>query len=397
MGGKAATLAVVPDPFDVQNRQILSFLSGGISSNIENASLTGGEIKGLQDFINNDLTGAQAQLGRMAFVMANEINTQQTLGLNLTGTAGQNMFSVASPVVSAAANNTGTAVLSLSLASDKALAGSDYEVTYNTPTTVTVRRLADGVVVAGTPAPTTLPLTVDGLTLANVSGVAVTGDRFLLRPVADAAKNIAVVIAAPKDLAVSSAVALTPGISNSKGITIEQATKISATAGALPISIAFNATGQISFNGGGGPFVAFTPGQAMTNNGYSITLRGTPANGDTFSLAAMPAAAARYNSGNAQEILKLRDQVMFDNSTTLSDGYVTVFSSVASSLREAKFSAEFSSAQAASAETQRANKAGVNLDEEAALLIQYQQAYQASAKYMGAVQSLFDTLMSAFR
>jgi flagellar hook-associated protein 1 FlgK len=76
---------------------------------------------------------------------------------------------------------------------------------------------------------------------------------------------------------------------------------------------------------------------------------------------------------------------------------VTVFSSVASTLRESKFSAEFSTAQAAAAETQRANKAGVNLDEEAALLIQYQQAYQASAKYMGTVQSLFDTLMSAFR
>ena len=52
---------------------------------------------------------------------------------------------------------------------------------------------------------------------------------------------------------------------------------------------------------------------------------------------------------------------------------------------------------AASAESQRANQSGVNLDEEAAKLIQYQQAYQASAKYMGTVQSLFDTLMSAFR
>ena len=135
----------------------------------------------------------------------------------------------------------------------------------------------------------------------------------------------------------------------------------------------------------------------MPHNGYSITLRGTPANGDTFSLGALPATAARYNSGNAQVMLDLREATVFDGNTSLSDGYVTVFSSVASNLREAKFSAEFSSAQAASAETQRANKAGVNLDEEAAMLIQYQQAYQASAKYMGTVQSLFDTLMTAFR
>jgi flagellar hook-associated protein 1 FlgK len=107
--------------------------------------------------------------------------------------------------------------------------------------------------------------------------------------------------------------------------------------------------------------------------------------------------AVKFNSGNSHSRLDLRDKTVFDANTTLSDGYVAVFSSVASTLRESKFSAEFSTAQAASAETQRANKAGVNLDEEAALLIQYQQAYQASAKYMGTVQSLFDTLMSAFR
>lgn len=395
MGSKAASLAVVADPFDPQNRQVLSFVSGVGATNIASSTLTGGEMKGLQDFINNDLTGAQAQLGRMAFVLASEVNTQQTMGLDLNGNVGQNMFSFAAPVVSAATNNVGSAVLSLTVANDKALAGSDYEVTYNSATTVTIRRLSDGAVVAGSPAPTTLPVTVDGLTLANTSGTANVGDRFLLRPVSDAAKDIAVVLSAPKDLAVSSAVALTPGISNSRGITIEQATKTSATPGALPIAIAFNAAGQISF--GGGPFQAFTPGKAMAYNGYSITLRGTPANGDTFTLDALPASAARYNSGNAQAILALRDTTAFDGNTTLSDGYVTVFSSVASTLREAKFSAEFSSAQAASAETQRANKAGVNLDEEAALLIQYQQSYQASAKYMGTVQSLFDTLMSAFR
>ena len=395
MGSQAATLAVVPDPFDSQNRQVLSFVNGGVATTIDSSMLTGGEIKGLQDFVNNDLTSAQAQLGRMAFVFASEVNTQQTMGLDLTGAAGQNMFSFSSPVVSPSTTNGGTAVLSLSLANDKALAGSDYEVTYNTATTVTIRRLSDGAVVAGSPAPTTLPVTVDGLTLANVSGTANVGDRFLLRPVSDAAKDIAVVLSAPKDLAVASAVALTPGASNSRGLTIEQAVKTSATAGALPITIAFNALGQISFNAGAPQ--TFTPGQPMAYNGYSITLRGTPANGDTFTLNALPTNAARSNSGNAQAMLALRDVTAFDGNTTLSDGYVTVFSSVASTLSEAKFSAAFSSAQAATAETQRANKAGVNLDEEAAMLIQYQQAYQASAKYMGTVQSLFDTLMSAFR
>jgi flagellar hook-associated protein 1 FlgK len=126
-------------------------------------------------------------------------------------------------------------------------------------------------------------------------------------------------------------------------------------------------------------------------------LRGEPKTGDVFNLSLTSASSTPFNGGNAQRILALRDQVIFDGATTLADSYVSVFSGVASQLRESKFSAEFSTAQAAAAETQRANQAGVNLDEEAAKLIQYQQAYQASAKYMGTVQGLFDTLMSAFR
>jgi flagellar hook-associated protein 1 FlgK len=38
---------------------------------------------------------------------------------------------------------------------------------------------------------------------------------------------------------------------------------------------------------------------------------------------------------------------------------------------------------------------GVNLDEEAARLIQFQQSYQAAAKVLQVAQSLFDTLLNA--
>lgn len=413
MGSKAGSLAVGPDPLDAQNRQVLNFVNGATSSTIDPDSVTGGEIKGLQAFINNDLRGAVSQLGRLAFVFANEVNTQQKSGLNLSGAAGTNLFSFASPVVAPALTNSGNAVLALSLTDDKLLAGSDYEVTYNTPTTVTIRRMADGALVAGSPIPTTLPANVDGLTLANVSGAAVAGDRFLLRPVADAAKDIAMVLSSPAELAVASRVSVAPVATNIGKATIEHS-GLKLVSGVLPPAVpAF----QLTYSSAGNTFavtpaasvapasITYTPGQPLQftytsgadSYTYSLTLRGQPANGDAFGLAQTPNTAVRFNSGNAQAILNLRDTTLFDGNTSLADGYVTVFSSVASTLREAKFSAEFSSAQAASAETQRANKAGVNLDEEAALLIQYQQSYQASAKYMGTVQSLFDTLMSAFR
>ena len=52
---------------------------------------------------------------------------------------------------------------------------------------------------------------------------------------------------------------------------------------------------------------------------------------------------------------------------------------------------------AAQADATRSAKSGVNLDEEAARLIQYQQSYQAAAKILQIAQSVFDTLLDATR
>jgi flagellar hook-associated protein 1 FlgK len=82
---------------------------------------------------------------------------------------------------------------------------------------------------------------------------------------------------------------------------------------------------------------------------------------------------------------------------TLSDGYIPVFSAVSSSIQTAKSAATFSQSVADTATAARANAAGVNLDEEAARLLQFQQAYQASAKFLQTVQSIFDTLLQTFR
>ena len=49
------------------------------------------------------------------------------------------------------------------------------------------------------------------------------------------------------------------------------------------------------------------------------------------------------------------------------------------------------------AENARSSQSGVNLDEEAARLLQYQQAYEAAAKYLQVAQSTFDTLLQTLR
>ena len=431
IGSKAGSLAVEADPLDSQNRQVLSFVNGSTSSTIDADMVTGGEIKGLQSFINDDLVNAQVHLGRMALAFASELNAQQVSGLALDGSSGQELLTYGNnPVERTFQYGIGAGTVTATVADGSALKATDYKVTFAAGSIASIQRVADGLYF--NPAlysPTTVPpddgfrdavapvgatpVVFDGLSL---TGAGVVSGTAIIKPAADAGKSIAVALSSPKELAVASRVSVSPVISNTGNASIEYS-GLTLVSGTLPVTPLTIPPFQLTYASAGNSFgvtpaasvapasISYTPGQPLqftyTSGAdsftYSLTLRGQPADGDKFDLAQTSGAAVKFNSGNAKAILDLRDKTVFDGNTTLSDGYVTVFSSVASTLRESKFSAEFSTAQAAAAETQRANKAGVNLDEEAALLIQYQQAYQASAKYMGTVQSLFDTLMSAFR
>lgn len=165
---------------------------------------------------------------------------------------------------------------------------------------------------------------------------------------------------------------------------------------AANIQIAFPSATTYTLNGG--PPQAFVPGQPIRGNGFELVLDGVPAAGDDFTVLSTPTRAAvdmRQNAGNGQALLALRDLDALDG-YTLSDGYIPVFSAVSSSIQVAKAEAEFSTRVAEQAEASRANQSGVNLDEEAARLLQFQQAYQAAAKYLQSIQSVFDTLLSTF-
>ena len=100
----------------------------------------------------------------------------------------------------------------------------------------------------------------------------------------------------------------------------------------------------------------------------------------------------KRDTGNASALMALRDVPMFDNAT-LADGFASAMAQVGTRTQSAQFAAELSSSIAANLERDRTAVAGVNLDEEAARLIQYQQAYQASAKMIQIAQNIFDTLI----
>ena len=140
----------------------------------------------------------------------------------------------------------------------------------------------------------------------------------------------------------------------------------------------------------------YTSGAPISINGWEIKLQGRPKTGDTVvignALDPQYGDAFTRNAGNASALMSLRDVKMFDEST-LSDGYASAIAQVGTRTQSALFAAEMSTTIAANLERDRTAVSGVNLDEEAARLIQYQQAYQASSKMIQIAQNIFDSLL----
>jgi flagellar hook-associated protein 1 FlgK len=216
-----------------------------------------------------------------------------------------------------------------------------------------------------------------------------------------AAKNLQMALTVPGQLAAASPVIVRADPGNGSGLGIEslsalplsppnpnltqEVTLTIASSGAYEIRDTTPAATLL--NSG-----SYTPGTPIAFNGWSLTLRGSPGDGDTFTVQSSVGSPISQNAGNANAILALRDKAMA-NGVPLADGYVSVISSLGTQVQSAKFAAEFTAQVATSTEGARSSQAGVNLDEEAARLLQFQQSYQASAKFLQIAQSTFDTLL----
>lgn len=164
---------------------------------------------------------------------------------------------------------------------------------------------------------------------------------------------------------------------------------------ANPVSIAFDGAGNYVISDGvtgasvGG---AFTAGAPISFNGWSVTLRGTPKAGDRLEI--VPNASPGTDNRNARAMIALADRPLVSGAS-FNDAFASMLAEVGARTQSAHASLTASQGLASSAKAAQAEYAAVNLDEEAARLMQYQQMYQAAAKVIQAAQSMFDTLLSA--
>ena len=154
---------------------------------------------------------------------------------------------------------------------------------------------------------------------------------------------------------------------------------------------------------------------ASSGEGFSIALSGTPVEGDEFlirptagvagnltlalsntnDIAAASSANASGDNGNILAMIALQTSKTLNGKT---DSYQGAYAQLVSQIGARTRQLEATSTSAATIQTQaqRAMQdvSGVNLDEEAANLIKYQQAYQAAGKVLQLAKQMFDSLLS---
>jgi flagellar hook-associated protein 1 len=409
-GGSASNLTVASGSYGAGSSLQVIYQPNG--DNIS-ASLSGGTIGGVVSS-QAQAVAAQNAVGGLAVAVAAAVNTQQSLGLDLNGAQGGDLFSVGGPTVLADESNTGSGTLTASITDTDAFTPDNFIVA-KTASGYEATNTATGQVTALGNGPT---LSLDGMTL-TVAGTINTGDSFEVEPTATAAQTLTVTATDPSAIAAASPYVATAGtnLGNVTASAFSSAASGSLPAGAVIVpasqfgqnltvkftsATTFNvlnasntviASGSFSASSGAEIAVAYPSPPAPAGEVDEMTLSaGTPATGDTFSLT--PGGVA--SNGNIRAMTGLSSQNLLSGQT-LTSAYGTLVGQVGSAGQTASFNAQAASGVLNQVQSVQQSISGVNLDQQAADLVVYQQAYQASAQVIASAQTLFDDLLTAIQ
>ena len=412
LGTVAASLKVLQDDSD-SSRAAIGLNEDGVPRRLSAATL-GASLGGVLRFQNEDLVAARTLIGRLAASVGGAVNDQQMKGVNLLTPLGQvasaALFGIGPPLAQPHAANALNAsgvllgAVTLTVTDPRALQASEYDLqeTANGSGSWVLTRLSDGIttaVISGD--------VVDGMRIDFTAAPPQAGDRFLLQPVTRAANGMARLLDDPRDLAAASPLIATTAPGNLGTVS---AASLQVTAAPLPVP---GATARITFTSNTGDYTwqlfnasntllssgtatwqagRPVPAPPLDINGFTLQLSGVPRTGDILTVEPTPASALASNNGNALALLALRD-ANITGGRTATDAWSFAMADIGVRVQGGQSSSDISDSVAGQAELARSAHSGVNLDEEAARLIQFQQSYQAAAKVLQVAQSIFDTLL----
>ena len=433
-----------PDPnhkslvLDIKDQQVVPI-------EMESGSLKG-KIGGLLAFRDEVLIPAQNQLGQIGIALADAFNQQNKLGMDLDGNLGSDLFTI--PTVGAYAynDNTGSASVNATVEAGRGneLPATDFEITFTSATTVEIAAIDAKGNVIGTPSTANVAGgVIDSTTITSgesfglsmdVSGTAAAGDKFVVKLNQEAATSLQLATQRPEAIALASPIRTEKSVDNtseasiSAGVVSDTDPTTSAFTGATPPTLddgpytltktanadeytltsdsgtthTFTAPSDgkdiMSGVGGGAP-------APFDNLGFTFDIEGTPNAGDSFTIAFNTGGFDDNRNGSALSELQSSDLVRenvvaganADNHKTFNQAYTDVVTGVGVVTNQAKTNGEAFEALANQSEAWFESISGVNLDEEAANLLRFQQSYSASAQVISAARTVFDTLLSAAR
>jgi flagellar hook-associated protein 1 FlgK len=391
LGGDVNKLTTVQDPFD-STRLTIALQTPGSSVDISR-NISGGVLGGLMDFRTEQLDPARNALGRIAVGLTDVVNSQHREGIDLSGALGGDFFAVGDAETLANSLNTGSGTVSTTRADVGALTGRDYILEMTSGGWA----LRDSLTGASVPMTGTGaagdPFVVDGLEI-EVGGAADVGDTFLIRPTAGAITNMSVLITDPSEVAAAAPIRTAGDTGNTGTGSISAGEVLDSTNAQLrsPVTIEFLSANTYSINGAGS--FTYTDGGDIDVNGWRVQISGTPAVGDTFTVSDNTSGTG--DNRNALALADaLKSPVLNNGTTSLGSAVGEFVGGIGVATRQAQVNRDAQNVVHEESVAQKEAVSGVNLDEEAANLLKYQQAYQAAAQLIRVADTMFQTLLAA--
>ncbi|WP_165855002.1 flagellar hook-associated protein FlgK [Marinobacter sp. JSM 1782161] len=440
VGNEAASLSTETSPDD-PNKLAFKLTTGNRVADVTD-QMIGGTIGGLRTFQNKVLEPAFDQLGRVALAVSDQINQQHSVGMDLEGDLGGLFFSDVNTRaaqldrVSASDNNAPPqdGVVSVEITDTSELAARSYNLEFS-GTNGENFQLVDaetGEIVRQGQLPDPLPAEIEmpGFNVHIEAGSFSDGDSFLVRPTRNAAANIGMEINREEDLAFATPVSAESDEGNTGDAQISQGTMLSTTnpltnvpldefsqRGELspPLMVRFTSDTSYEILDATDPTnpQALTPPVTGTYQpgvsnklfsedpsdpnyrGFQFEISGNPEANDVFTIG--------YNTDGVSDNRNAAilggmgtTNTMNGGNQSFTEAYGGLVETVGVTTRQSQLDMEAGQALLEQSTNQWESTSGVNLDEEAGRLIQYQAAYNASAQVMSVAQDLFDTLLGTF-
>lgn len=406
LSNNANTLDLQPLGVDTSNLSVV-FVQGSLSIDVTQF-MTGGDIGGTLRFRDEILNPSIVSLGQSATAFSLAFNRLHTDGVDLNGAQGTEFFSIPQPTLLSSST-------SVTVAFDPTVTdptSSEYQldvVDDGVNTAYTLTRLSDGTVTAGSfaTAAVTKTFSVDGLVFDLGAVPANTTENYLIQPVTNGAKNIQLLTTTPQEIAaglpvVADVPQTNAGSGNIRDIEVDGFV-FDTLSPPLSADIVLTNTGPNTYNSSVGTvtYDAAADRYTLADPSFgtiTFEVTGNVAVNDTFNIASN--FGANFGVGdnrNANLLAGLQVAKNLSGGTaTFQEDYGQLVADIGRRTQSAETSALAQEGLLNQTILKRDEVSGVNLDEEAANLVRFQQAYQASSQLIVVARTIFDTLINAF-